>query len=75
MLYLRLLDAVAAKATEAEICLALLGIDPELEPQRAEVCLRSHLERARWLLRGPGFRHLIGRRETPLERAMVLSSH
>ena len=51
-LYLRLLDAISAKATEAEICVVLLGIDPQKEPARAQACFRSHLDRARWLLRG-----------------------
>lgn len=74
-LYLRLLDAVAAKATKAEMCVVLLGIDPEQEPARAETCLRSHLERARWLLRGNGFRFLIGREESTLQRAGRFSRH
>lgn len=65
-LYLRLLDAAAAKATDAEMCVVLLGIDPQLEPVRAKRCLRSHLDRARWLLRGKGFRYLVGRETSPL---------
>lgn len=60
-LYLRLLDAVAARAAEAEICAVLLGMDVDREPERARRCLQSHLKRARWLARGEGFRFLIGR--------------
>jgi len=48
-LYLRLLDAVAANATEEKICKILFNIDAAVEPERARKCLESHLRRARWM--------------------------
>ena len=48
-LYLRLLDAVAAEASETKICKILFGIDAAKEPERARKCLESHLKRARWM--------------------------
>lgn len=60
-LYLRLLDAVAANASEAKICKVLFGIDMEAEPERAQRCLQSHLKRARWMTE-KGYRDLV--RET-----------
>ena len=48
-LYLRLLDAVAAEASDAKICKILFGIDAAKEPERARKCLESHLKRARWM--------------------------
>lgn len=56
-LYMQLLDAVAAKAAESEICIELLGIDPSHDPARAHGRFESHLRRARWFL-GDGSRHL-----------------
>ncbi len=35
--------------TADTFCRDILGIDPEVEPERAKVTLRSHLDRARWL--------------------------
>ena len=63
-LYMRLLDAVAAKAGEADICVELLDIDPAREPGRARTRFESHLRRARWFLDG-GARHLFNRDSTP----------
>lgn len=65
-LYMRLLDAVAAKAAEPEICVELLDIDPEREPARAQKRFESHLRRAHWFL-GDGSRHLVGRDSYPSE--------
>lgn len=42
-LYLRLLDAVEANASNTEICKILFGIYAEREPARAKKCLESHL--------------------------------
>lgn len=69
-LYMRLLDAVAAGATEAEICAELLAIDAEREPTRAHRCFESHVRRARWFL-ADGSRHLFDRESYPSERAPV----
>lgn len=65
-LYMRLLDAVAAKAAESDICAELLGIDPKREPARALDRFESHLRRARWFL-GDGSRYLVGRESYPSE--------
>lgn len=59
-LYLRLLDAVEAKASNSEICKILFGIDAEREPTRAQKCLESHLRRARWMTEH-GYRELLHR--------------
>ena len=59
-LYLRLLDAVEAKASTTEICKILFGIDAEREPVRAQKCLESHLRRARWMTEH-GYRELLRR--------------
>ena len=47
--YMRLLDASADDATEEEMALVILGIDPAKEPDRASKTLRSHLDRANWI--------------------------
>lgn len=65
-LYMRLLDAVAAKATEREICTELLDIDAVREPVRAHRRFESHVRRARWFL-ADGARHLFGRESYPSE--------
>lgn len=56
--YLRLLDASAAGASDAEMCRLVLGIDPVKEPDRAKRALESHLRRARWMTEH-GYRHLL----------------
>lgn len=48
--YMRLLDASADHASEEEMAHLILGIDPALEPERARKALRSHLERANWIM-------------------------
>jgi len=65
-LYMQILDAVAARAAEPDICAELLGIDPKREPARAHSRFESHLRRARWFL-GDGSRHLVGRESYPSE--------
>lgn len=49
-LYLRLLDASADDASDDEMARVILGIDPADEPERAQRTLRTHLDRANWLL-------------------------
>lgn len=65
-LYMRLLDAIAAGATEAEICSELLAIDASQEPARAHLRFESHERRARWFLTD-GSRHLFDRDSYPSE--------
>ncbi|RUV28593.1 DUF2285 domain-containing protein [Mesorhizobium sp. M5C.F.Ca.IN.020.32.2.1] len=48
--YMRLLDASADEAPEEEMAHLILGIDPALEPERARNALRSHLDRANWMV-------------------------
>lgn len=57
-LYLRLLDAEAEGAPLAEIARVLLGIDAEIEPERAKQVHESHLGRARWMTEH-GYRDLL----------------
>ncbi|WP_353642537.1 DUF2285 domain-containing protein [Mesorhizobium sp. WSM2239] len=49
-IYLRLLDAAADDASEEEMAQLILGIDPAREPERAQKALRSHLDRANWMV-------------------------
>ena len=56
--YVRLLDASAAGASDAEMCRIVLGIDAAKEPDRAKRALESHLRRARWMTEH-GYRHLL----------------
>ncbi|WP_394890371.1 DNA -binding domain-containing protein [Mesorhizobium sp. AaZ16] len=48
--YMQLLDASADNATEEEMAHLILGIDPAREPERASKALRSHLDRANWMV-------------------------
>ncbi|GLS32616.1 Uncharacterized conserved protein [Mesorhizobium albiziae] len=48
--YMRLLDASADNATEDEMAHLILGIDPAREPERARKVVRSHLDRANWMV-------------------------
>ncbi|GLS40655.1 hypothetical protein GCM10010869_62520 [Mesorhizobium tianshanense] len=48
--YMRLLDASADGASEEEMAHLILGIDPAKEPERARKALRSHLDRANWMV-------------------------
>lgn len=47
--YMRLLDAQAVGACEAEISRLVLRIDPITEPDRSRRAFDSHLRRARWM--------------------------
>ncbi|GLS32625.1 Uncharacterized conserved protein [Mesorhizobium albiziae] len=57
--YMRLLDASADDASEEEMAQLILGIDPALEPERARKAVRSHLDRANWLVM-TGYKELNG---------------
>ncbi|MER9732963.1 DUF2285 domain-containing protein [Mesorhizobium sp. M0217] len=48
--YMRLLDASADDASEEEMAHLILGIDLAREPERARKALRSHLDRANWMV-------------------------
>ncbi|MBX3494465.1 MAG: DUF2285 domain-containing protein [Parvibaculum sp.] len=58
IVYLRLLDAVAAGASDEAMSRNVLGIDPTREAERARNALASHLRRARWMSE-KGYRHLL----------------
>lgn len=49
-LYLKLMDACADSASEEEMALDVLGIDPVKEPIRARKALSSHLKRVLWFM-------------------------
>ncbi|MER9559906.1 DUF2285 domain-containing protein [Mesorhizobium sp. M0323] len=49
-IYLRILDACGDNASEEEMADLILGIDPALEPVRARKALRSHIDRANWMV-------------------------
>ncbi len=57
-IYLQLLDAEAAGASDAEMAWVILGIDPDAEPERASQALQTHLRRAHWMTE-TGFRDLL----------------
>ncbi len=57
-IYLRLLDADAAKADWREVAKIVLRIDPDREPERARSALDSHLARAKWMIEF-GYGHLL----------------
>jgi hypothetical protein len=56
-IYLQLLAKKEDGASEEELCLEVLHIDPAREPERARKVLEQHLERARWMTVS-GYRHL-----------------
>ena len=58
VVYLRLLDACTAGASDAEMSRIVLGIDSTKEPERAKSVLDSHLRRARWMTEH-GYSHLL----------------
>ncbi|TWB87296.1 uncharacterized protein DUF2285 [Bradyrhizobium macuxiense] len=58
--YMRLLDAEADHADWRDVARIVLGIDPNLEPDRARLTFESHLARAKWAARH-GYRHLLRR--------------
>ncbi|WP_407046051.1 DNA -binding domain-containing protein [Mesorhizobium abyssinicae] len=48
--YMQFLDAGADNASYEEMAEHILGIDPELERERARRAARSHLDRANWMM-------------------------
>ncbi|MBA1145096.1 DNA -binding domain-containing protein [Mesorhizobium neociceri] len=59
-IYMRLLDASADDASEDEMAQLVLGIDPMREPERARMAVRSHLDRANWMVT-TGYKGLFAR--------------
>ncbi|PDQ22601.1 hypothetical protein CN311_03015 [Mesorhizobium sanjuanii] len=59
-IYMRLLDASADDASEDEMAQLVLGIDPMREPKRARMAVRSHLDRANWMVT-TGYKELFAR--------------
>ncbi|WP_192179658.1 DNA -binding domain-containing protein [Mesorhizobium amorphae] len=59
-IYMRLLDASADDASEDEMAQLVLGIDPVREPDRARKAVRSHLDRANWMVT-TGYKELFTR--------------
>lgn len=59
-IYLRLLDAAADGADWTEAAALVLGLDPNVDADRARRVHDSHLERARWMTR-VGYRDLLAR--------------
>ena len=49
-IYLHILDACADNTSVEEMAEVILGIDPTREPERARKALRSHLDRANWMV-------------------------
>jgi hypothetical protein len=58
IVYLQLLDADAAGASDEAMSKMVLGIDPMRGAQRSRNILASHLRRAKWMV-SEGFRHLL----------------
>ncbi|AZO39311.1 MULTISPECIES: DUF2285 domain-containing protein [Mesorhizobium] len=58
-IYLRILDACADDASVEEMAELILGIDPVLEPVRARKAVRSHIDRANWMVT-TGYKELFG---------------
>lgn len=58
VVYLRLLDASAQRASTEEMARVVLGIDPAKEPARAQKAVESHLRRAQWMTE-KGYRRLL----------------
>ncbi|WP_292601266.1 hypothetical protein [Mesorhizobium sp.] len=56
-IYLQILDACADNATIEEMAELILGIDPAPEPVRARKAVRSHIDRANWMVT-TGSKHL-----------------
>lgn len=56
--YIRLLDAEREGASWQEAVWIIFGIDPDVEPERAQRVHASHLARARWMTE-VGYRHLL----------------
>lgn len=57
-IYLRLLDADAARAPWDAVALEVLGLDVSADPKAARETWESHLSRARWMTE-VGYRDLL----------------
>jgi hypothetical protein len=57
-LYVRLLDACAAKASLADIANHIFGVNANADPERAKRIVETHSARARWMTQY-GFRDLL----------------
>jgi Uncharacterized conserved protein (DUF2285) len=57
-LYLMIFDRDQAGAGWRENAFDLFGIDPNREPELAQQLHRTHLDRAKWMVKG-GWRHLL----------------
>ena len=49
-IYMKLLTATDDEASVEEMAKDIFGIDPALEPDRAQKTVNSHVERANWIL-------------------------
>jgi hypothetical protein len=58
--YMRLLAAASDRASETEMARDILGIDPSSEHKLARQMVRSHLERAIWIMTS-GYKELFER--------------
>ena len=56
--YIRLLDADADRVSWEEASRAILHIDPDTEPERAQRAHQTHLARAQWMTR-VGYRKIL----------------
>lgn len=59
--YLRLLDAETEGADWQEAVQIIFGVDPKVEPERAQIVHTTHLARARWMTE-IGYAYLLGPR-------------
>ncbi|MCF6118840.1 MAG: hypothetical protein E5Y65_30535 [Mesorhizobium sp.] len=57
--YQRILESCADNASVEEMAELILGIDPVLEPVRARKAVRSHIDRANWMVTN-GYKELFG---------------
>lgn len=62
--YARLLDAAAEGADWREVAQVVLGLNPNLEPERAQRIHAAHLDRARWMTQ-VGHRDLLPNKRQP----------
>ena len=58
IVYLRLLDAMAAGASDDDMIRIVLRLDPNNDPARAQSALETHMSRARWMTEH-GYRQLL----------------
>jgi len=56
-IYMKLLTATDDEASVEEMAKDIFGIDPALEPARAQKMVHSHVKRANWILKS-GYKEL-----------------